>query len=345
MNFKIYTLALDFLYIVENIINKYPLNYKMAIISNKSENTTNLDLYDKKIIYYLSQDSRIPVTELSKKLKLSQQRTQYKIERLKREILEPAAFMNFSLLDISSYIIYVEKLSDETVEKLLKSDSIYFFMQTMGKYRWVLNVVTNDINSFCKKYIPDDYIEINPIVNAIPDDYNPFNLKIQPIPLKKNKKLQLNTKDYMLLSYLAKQPIDSILKISNETKIDRKTIRDRIKLYKETNLIQKFRYGINIFKIGHLIYTLKMQTTAKNKKLILEHIRKNIFSGFVFESYNNFTMHYLPPSHKELLEFIKELESIEQDIKIDVLQNTEFFKVDLVPEIVTKILKEKIKET
>ena len=315
----------------------------MAVISQGVQQKISLDLYDKKIIFYLSQNSREPISSLAKKLRSSPQKIKYKIERLKKEILEPGIFMNFNTLNIQSYIIYLKKCDAETVKTLMNSNEIYFFMQCIGQFQWVLNVVTNNINTFCEHYLSEQHFEIRPILHSIPDDYNPFNLAIKPNELKKDTLLELNTLDYKLLICLIKNPTDHILRISQKTNIDRKTIRERIRRYEQSNLIQKFRYGINIFKIGYLVYTLEIETIPRMKKQILEFIRKNKYSGFIFESYNHYTMHFLPPSHNDLMKFIEDIRTFDPTTNIEVVQNTEFFKVQLVPDSVIEILQKRIR--
>ena len=51
-------------------------------------------------------------------------------------------------------------------------------------------------------------------------------------------------------------------------------------------------------------------------------------------------MHFLPPSHKEVFEFIRKLESADPTIRIDVIQNTDFYKVELVPKSAVRILRQ-----
>ena len=314
----------------------------MAVISRGEQKKISLDLYDKKIIFYISQNSRESLSSLSKKLKISPQRIKYKIGRLTKEILEPGIFMNFNLLNIKSYMIYLQECDSRIINKLMGSNSIYLLMQCIGKYQWVINIVTNDIDAFCIEYLSQEHFDIYPITRSIPDDYNPFNLSIKPNPLKRDTYMDLNKLDYTLLTYLAKNPVDSVLKISQETKLDRKTIRERIQRYQENNFIQKFRYGINIFKMGFLVYTLKIETVPNMKRVVLELVRKNIYSGFVFESYNIYSMHFLPASHNDLINFIEELKKTDPSIKIEVIQNTEFFKIQLVPDSVIEILKGRI---
>jgi len=321
------------------IINNY---YKdMALISKNQEESIKLDLYDKKLIFHLSQNFRISEKALAKKLQISPQRVHYKIERLKKEILDPNAFLNFPLLKIPSYIIYTPQLSDETVEKLINSKEIYFFMQTLGKYQGVINVVTEDIERFCKEMLGEYHIEVIPIIKSIPDDYNPFHLNIKPLPSRKDKSLALDTKDYKILSHLGEKPLDPLLEIQNKTKIDSQTIKKRINKLWDANIIQKFRYGINIFKIGFLIYTLRIKTAPSKKEELLNHLRANDYSGFVFETYEGFTMHFLPPSHVELFKFTKALEKADKGVKVEVVQNTEVFTVDLVPKSAVEIFNQR----
>lgn len=315
----------------------------MAVISTKAEESIKLDLYDKKIIFYFSQNSRMPLTELAKKLKISPQRLKYKIERLKKELLSPAMFLNYPLLIINSYIIFVHKLDDEQIKLLFEDDSIYFLMQSIGEYQWAINVVTNKIDEFCKLHLMNNNFLIKQIIKTYADNYDPFNLNIKPLPDKKDKLLELDKKDYVILKELSFDSTSSLLELQDKTKVDRQTIKQKIKKFEEANLIQKFRYSINLFKIGFVTYLLDIETTPLKKKLILEKIRQNNLSGFVFENLVGFTMHFLPKNQEELFDFIKSLEEVDSMIKINVFQNTQRFKVELVPKSVMKIFEDRSK--
>ncbi|MGV8161994.1 MAG: winged helix-turn-helix transcriptional regulator [Candidatus Nanoarchaeia archaeon] len=308
----------------------------MAVVSIPTQEKIKLDLYDKKIIFYLSQNSRLPLSELAKKLRISIQRCKYKVDRLKKEVLEPAPFLTYPLLNMNSYLIFAPQLKQEDIDEIMNEESIYFMLQSIGKYQYVLNIITDDIDTFCEKYLGEYHIEVLPIINTYSDNFNPFNLKIPPKFLLKNKQIALDKKDYLILQHISKNSDDSLLGIQNATSIDRQTIKDRIKKMEGTNIIQKFRYGLNVFKIGSLAYILRIKVIAKNKKLILETIRSNNFSGFVFETYDGFTMHFLPFSHNQVFEFTKTLSQADSTVQIDVIQNTESYKINLVPESVIK---------
>ena len=314
----------------------------MTTISTKTEEKLNLDLYDKKILFHLSQNARIPTTTLAKKLKISQPRLKYKIKRLKDNLISPTIFFNYPLLNINSYIILLEKLSKKSIEKIMKSDSIYFFMQSIGKYKWCLNILTNNIDSFLTNELKDEEFEIQPIIKTYADNYNPYKLEIKPKKLEKDTKTELKSKDYTLLKHLSKNPTNNLITIQEKSGIDRQTCKNKIRIYEKNNIIQKFRYSINVFKMGFITYLIKIKLPSNLKTEALKTIRSNNFSGFVFESYNSFTMHYLPNNHTQLFNFIESIEKINEKIQIEVMQNTEFFKVDMIPQSVIKEFESRI---
>ena len=316
----------------------------MAIKSLIPQRPIKLDIYDKKLIFYLSQNSRIPKKELSNQLRISLPRTLYKIQRLEQEILSPAPNINFPLLGIDSYAIFAQDLSDEMCKKLLETSSCWFFDQSIGKYKYVMNVITNNIEEFCKKFLGNTHFDIYPIIRYIPDDYNPWKLDLKPNQIKNNNPIQLDSKDYKILAHISKNTTDSLLEISNATGIDRQTIKERLDKLLKSNVIQKFRYGINIFKIGFLVYILKLNVKPQEKEKILPYLRANPYSGFIFEIINGYVMYFMPPSHNELFEFTNKIQSLDNTILIDAIQTTEVFKVELVPDSVISIFEERVKK-
>jgi len=314
----------------------------MAISSIGKQETIKLDLYDKKILWELSLNSRIPRKQLAKKIKISQERLHYKINRLTKELIDSAIIINYCLLGIDQHIILANNLEQETLDKLHNDASIFALIQNIGKYQYLLYVVTEDLDSFCKEFLPNNHIEIYPIIGDIPDNYNGFNLNVKhPLPIKKDKKVLLDKKDYKILYYLSKNPLGSILKLSEKTKFDRKTIISRIKKLEDTNVIKKFNFAVNILKLGVVGYFLKIDIVPKNKNKILSIIRANNYSGFVYETYTGYFMWYMPSSHKELFKFENSLKAVDNTIKIDALQTAEILKLETVPKKILEIFIER----
>ncbi|MBR9701776.1 winged helix-turn-helix transcriptional regulator [Candidatus Pacearchaeota archaeon] len=248
----------------------------------------------------------------------------------------------YHLLGIHQYMILLHNLEEKEIKKLTDEAPLFVLMQNIGRYQYVLYVLTEDVDSFCKEFLPDQHFEIYPITRGIPDNYNAFNLDVKrPEPIKKDKKVKLDKKDYKILYHLSKNSMEPIIKLSEKSKLDRKTIQSRINKMLDANIIQKFRFAVNVFKWGVSAYFLKIDTTPENKQKILLAIRSDNYSGFVYETYTGFFMWHMPPSHKELFNFTKHLESIDKSIKIDAMQTADVLKIEAVPKKVSEILRER----
>lgn len=313
----------------------------MALKSFTAQGKIKLDLYDKKLLFYLADNSRTPQSELAKKLRISLQRLHYKMQRLQKELINPAVVLNYPLLGIPSYIVYAERLDEATKNQLMETSALFLFLQTIGRYQYCMIIVTPDIQAFCKEYLPTQVIEIQLIIKYTPDNYNPFKLDLIPAPLKKDKECALDKKDCNLLAHISEHPLNSLLEIQANTKIDRQTIKERLSKLEKSNIIQKFRYAINIFKLGMIQYFLKIELPVIAKEKLLPRIRRDTYSGFVFEVYTGFVMYYMPPSHNELFEFVEKIKTLEPMARVDILQCSEFFKVEPVPHSVIDIFKQR----
>jgi len=274
--------------------------------------------------------------QLAKKIRISPQRLHYKLQNLTKELIDPIVLINYQLIGVKTYLLFVQRLSEEQKDQLMKDPSVGFFMQTIGSYQYVINVITQDIDDFCKRLLPESSLDIIEVIKQIPDAYDPFSIGKNLEVIKKDRKIKLDKKDFLILSQLSKKPDDSLLNTS-KMGIDRQTIKKRIKNMEEANIIQKFRYSMNISKLGYLMYFLKIETTPSIRDKIVSEIRRDNYSGMIFMGNNELFIFYLPPSHKELFKLIERIQTKEANIKIDIMQSTEYFRIDPSP---SKILEE-----
>ncbi len=310
----------------------------MVLSSVDKQQVLKLDLTDKKLLFYLSQDSRWKRKALGKKLHLSVPNLNYRIERLiKNEVIEPVLILNIPHFGLKSYILLVDRLN----EKIENNDSIYFLCQTVGKYNYVLHVVTENLDQFLLENLSNSKFEIYELIKYFPDNYNPFSLNIKPLPNKRPNLLKLDKKDYQLLVYLCSNPLASILKISSDIGLDRQTIKKKISNLIDNNYIQKFRYILNIFRLGFSAYFIKIDSTPNEKEKIINHVRMDNYAGFIFESYISIILWYIPPSHRELLSFIESIEKLSVNIKIEVIQIAEIVKLTFLPQRIIDYFREK----
>ena len=262
------------------------------------------------------------------------------------EIIQPTLLMNYPLMGIPSYVILLKGLSEEDKREIEKAEEIYLFIQLIGNYSYYVQVISEDIELFCKKYLNKYSYEIYPIKEYIPDNFNPFEInsnekkRIQRVTSKKEQ-IVLDKYDYKLLLELAKDPLQSNLEISQNAKIDRITVKKRLDKLLHLNVIQKFRYATDVFKYGFILYELKIKAPLNSIQKILSIIDSNKYSGFRHRSFNTIFMSYIPPSHIELFSFIETLKKAEYKIEIEVMQNTGTYIVETIPEVVKKYLSKK----
>src|SRR3989344_2694587 len=79
-----------------------------------------IDLKDRKIMFELSKNCRLPITQIAKRVGLSQQVVDYRIKRLIKEqiITDFIAEINIEALGYTRHILYVQLRNvDETKEK------------------------------------------------------------------------------------------------------------------------------------------------------------------------------------------------------------------------------------
>ncbi len=306
-------------------------------MTSLSPTSIKLDAIDKKIFWELSLDSRVPRNRLAKKIGISKERLHYKIKRLTQNLIDPAIILNYHSLNIDSYMILLNNLEKSELQKIKDKAPVFATLQTIGKHNYILYILTEDVKLFCEEFLPNSHFQIFPITKGIPDNYNPYDLKKHPEPIRQDKPISLDKKDYNLLYHLSLSPLDSTLKLSEKTSLDPKTIQSRIKKMLDANLIQKFRFSANVLKMGVTSYFLKLDVIPKNKQNILTAIRSNNYSGFVYETHTGFFLWYMPPSHSELFEFTKKLETVDKTIKIDAMQSADILKLEAVPKKVLEI--------
>lgn len=312
----------------------------MSINTYNNKEIINLDIVDKKLFFYLSQDMRWPRKQLAKKLNISSERLSYRIDRLCKELIEPILLINFPLLGINSYAIFIsEQLDIDTISNVIKSREIYHFTQCIGTYRHVIHIVSEDITFFISSYLSEAIISyVVPIYGYYPDNFNGFGIDDKPLLTNTDKPIILNEYHRSVLISLIDSPTASMLEISQKTGIDRRVVKKYFDELTSTNAIQKFRYILNSYKTGFSTYFLLIYYPLSIKTKLINYLRTNKFAGFIYESYGFLYMWYLPPSHEELFSFITEIETHFKKVSIKTLQPTNIYQLTFVPKILKEIL-------
>ncbi|MBS3162658.1 Lrp/AsnC family transcriptional regulator [Candidatus Woesearchaeota archaeon] len=116
-----------------------------------------LDAKDKKILELLSQDARMPVSEISKKSKIQRDSVVYRIKRLEKfkVIRFYTAILNPSVLGFPIYSYVHIKLHnlDETIEKqfvafLIANPQVTYVVKISGEWDYDITIAARDLGNF-----------------------------------------------------------------------------------------------------------------------------------------------------------------------------------------------------
>jgi DNA-binding Lrp family transcriptional regulator len=310
------------------------------VIKAQKDRPIKLDAIDKKIFYYLSVNYRIQRKKLAKLIRISPQRLNHRIKQLEKKFLEPFICLNYTLLDITSYIILYEKLNENEIKAISESGSAYYLLQLVGDYQYLAIILTDDIVDFCSKNTPDSSPKIYPLNGYFPDKWNGFDVPVLKEKIKLYKKYKLNPKDYKILFALSEKPDISLLDLSKKLKIGRQTIAKRMKLMEESNIIQAYRFALNVPKIGLLVYFIHLDCKPSEVNKAKSLIQNNKYSGFLFQSYNHLFFPFIVPTHEQLFDFLEEIEK-NTDSVVDISQNTGNYVVEPVPKSIKELFQKR----
>ena len=115
-----------------------------------------IDKIDRKIIYELDINARIPVTQLSRKLHLSREKVNYRINNLVKKgiIRKFVTMINPTKLGYSVYKMFFKfqnldkEKEKQMISYLTKNDYIYWIASAQGRWDLNMTIFDKDINHF-----------------------------------------------------------------------------------------------------------------------------------------------------------------------------------------------------
>ncbi len=263
------------------------------------EKRIKLDLKDRQIISYLSEDSRVPLSSLKKIVKLSRDSVSYRIKRL---IKENAIIRFFPIIDLKRFgfftfhtFLVLDERNKERNEEFLDYLISLPFVKNIIEYSdiWDLEVVTVAKNVW-------DYDEkFNMITSKFHDiilekekmqvikGYNSIHLPYQfyrdanhdfLLPEKKYQDIKIDKIDLNIMQYLCDDGRVMYHDITKKTNLTGVAIAYRIKKLYNANVIRKYSCQINLSSLGYHWFTFLMQTKTFNgnwdkkmKKFVMNH--------------------------------------------------------------------------
>ncbi len=235
--------------------------------------SAELDLIDRKIIYNLDFNSRMPLTKLAKKVGISKQVAKYRIENLVKRgtIMGFYADINASKIGLEIYMVYFKfhKMTPEMERKFIKhmcsQESVGVNISVNGKWDYTIDLWAPSIMHFKRYYqnIMKDYekyVKNKQVV--IETDF--YYFKPKPIlDIKSDEQItmtgdiesvKLDEIDKKILAKLAKNARIPLVELSKIVNLTPNAVKERIKNLEKNNIILGYRVFINYQLLGFLHY-------------------------------------------------------------------------------------------
>jgi len=253
--------------------------------------STLLDERDKKILVELDKNSRQTDSEIAKKLRISKQVTNYRIQKIvQRGIISNFyTIINVGSLGLNSFYIFLqlEKIDKNQEKELLdKINSLsYVGWLVSGTGRWdvVVLIYADSISAFDKL--------LNEIINLCGDHLHEYNfttlISAEHISYKflaetrdihsvkqteKVKSVTFDETDKKILGVITQNARLSIMEISNLTKISPHVVNYHLKRLIKLEIIAGFKPKINVNMLGYQWHLLLIQirniTESRKKEFI-----------------------------------------------------------------------------
>ncbi|MFC1801411.1 Lrp/AsnC family transcriptional regulator [Nanoarchaeota archaeon] len=250
-----------------------------------------LDVKDKKLIYTLDFEARMPLTQLAKKLNISKQVAKYRLENLqKRNIIQGFyADINASKLGLAIYLVYFKfhhltpDLEKQFIDHISKQNQVGVNVSINGKWDYCIGIWAESIIHFKKYYQKtmkdyEKYVKNKTVM--IETDFYYFKPK-QILQKKEDEQIimtgeleqyQLDNVDEKILIELSKNCRISLVDLGKLTKLTPNGVKSRIKNLEKNKVILGYRVMINYPLLNFLHYRaflhLENTTEEKEKKII-----------------------------------------------------------------------------
>ena len=273
-----------------------------------------LDVKDRKILYYLSQDSRTPISQLSKKVKLSKNTVNYRIDRLKKDgiIKNFAAVVNLGALNLSTFTLLLKFNEDiyekpEIIEYFKNHELADWVITLSGQWDIFVEFSTTDLHHL-KKIIEEITEHFSGIINTYKLFYSGITLRVEhlirelysdlkleePIIKKRTiEKYKIDETDKKILEILNQDSSLHYLKIAKKINSTLDIVRYRIKNLIKKGILVKFFPEIDLKKLGYTeyLYTIKLKNITKEKLSSLKNqIKMNPNITYAFFDLTSFNL-------------------------------------------------------
>ncbi|MBW2977123.1 winged helix-turn-helix transcriptional regulator [Candidatus Woesearchaeota archaeon] len=312
-----------------------------------------LDLLDKKIIYLLYKDARMPVNTISKALKANKNTINYRITRLrKNKIIENCLpVLDYKALGTEVYDILLKVKRDPKIvselESFLKQDDfILWSVKTTGKWDYFFEVYFKKQKEF-QAYFNSLLVKIKSIIveyeikfyhrfKAAHQLFN-FDIKVPSKEIKKKINYKADLTDHKILRFFGtKDGFATYKEIGGSLGLSLETVRNRVIKLKKSGIILRFIPFIQPKNAGLEGYLLLIKfSPSQDLKQFYSYLNNNYRVILGFKNFNNpeIMCYLFAENFRELEKIIEEIRTIFKDLidSITCLYISEELKLNTFP--------------
>lgn len=270
----------------------------------------HLDVKDRRILFELSKNCRLPTTQIAKKVGLSQQATDYRIHRLVKNsiIADFVTEINLGQLGFTRHIMYIqlknvdEKKEQEIIHYFVEHPFLTWVVTSTGKWSLAFDIIAHDL-AHANKIIEEikerygEFIGEYKIASQI--DYRYFHSKYygfhEQSPSKKSKIVEhkIDGVDLTLLKLLSQNARLDYTQLSKKLDLTANGVKNRIKKLIQAGIIQSFHIAPNKTLLGYEQYYIQFIFENFNKE------REKQLMSYVI-NHPNINVYYKPIGHWDL---------------------------------------------
>ncbi len=315
-----------------------------------------LDLKDRRLLYWLDQNSRASNKELGKKVSLTEQAIGYKIKRLQEKgiIKKFVTFINTLSLGCSHYKVFVklhnitEEIENKLIKFLVNNPNIRWVVTTSGRYDLSFSVLAKTPLDFTQiyqkiekefgEYIIEKDIFINVSSPGFTRDYLIGGKQSKKLEYKTTENQEIDEIDKSVLRSISQNAKKNIVDIAKEINSSVDVVKYRLKKLREKNIISGFTIQLDLEKLGYEYYSIffnmhNLNEEIKNKILSFAQFHPNIL--FVVKVIGNYDLQ-IELEVKDYAELEKNLKEFRQQFAanirdFEILRVTKEYKYDFYP--------------
>ena len=318
----------------------------------------NSDVIDRKILYELDLDARIPTTRLAKKLRQPREKINYRISNLQKRgyIRKFVCMINPSKFGYSIYKLFFkfQNLSKEKEKEIfgwfVDNKYVYWVASAKGKWDVNLTIFAEDINHFDEimsefhtrygEYIQEQEFNTTLVAGILTKDWlvpeKQMRSKVAQVG-GRVENIVLDKTDVEILRVLANNGRMSVAEIARKLNSTQKIVLYKMKELEKKKIILGYTTSLNLEMIGMqffkaLVFFNTMTRELKHK--LIEYMRTNPHVGFFVFCVGSwpFEMELIVKDNKEFYQVMDDFRECFPEMKsYETLIFPKEFKFDWMP--------------